>query len=106
MISEHVVSGPSAVRPAGRLMRLDCAAAVAIVLLLGLLIGYSIYAQTPRIVEPSGSAASAFSTTRALQHLSVIAAKPHPTGSAAHAEVRDYLMRELSAAGLQPQIQH
>jgi hypothetical protein len=105
MISEHVVSAPTA-RPADRLIRLDCAAAAAVVLLLGLVIGYSIYAQTPRIVEPTGSAASAFSTSRALQHLSVIAAKPHPTGSAAHAEVRDYLMRELSAAGLETQIQH
>src|SRR5215207_8979824 len=103
MISEHVVSAPS-VRIAERLMRLDCVAAAAIVLLLALLIGYSIYAQTPRIVEPTGSAA--FSTSRALQHLSVIAAKPHPSGSAANAEVRDYLMRELSAAGLETQTQH
>jgi len=103
MISEHVVSAPSA-RIAERLIRLDCAVAAVIVLLLGLLIGYSIYAQTPRIVEPTGSAA--FSTSRALQHLSVIAAKPHPSGSAANAEVRDYLMRELSAAGLETQTQH
>ena len=104
MISEHVVAAPST-RPAERLIRLDCAAAAAIVLLLGLLIAYSIYAQTPRIAEPTGSAGSAFSASRALQHLSVIAAKPHPSGSAAHAEVRDYLMRELSAAGVETQIQ-
>lgn len=105
MIREEVVSRPS-VLPADRLVRSDCAAATVILLLLGLLIGFSIYAQTPPAAEPDGIAASAFSANRALLHLSVIAAKPHPSGSAAHEEVRDYLVRELKAAGLEPQIQH
>jgi hypothetical protein len=105
MIREEVVSRPSAL-PAGRLIRSDSATATGIVLLLGLLIGFSIYAQTPPAAEPEGIAASSFSANRALQHLSVIAAKPHPSGSAAHEEVRDYLLRELKAAGLEPRIQH
>lgn len=105
MIREEVVSRPSAL-PADRLIKSDSAAATVIVLLLGLLIGFSIYAQAPPAAEPDGIAASSFSANRAMQHLSVIAAKPHPSGSAAHEEVRDYLMRELTAAGLEPQIQH
>lgn len=105
MIREQVVSRPSAL-PAERLFRSDSAAAIVIVLLLGLLIGFSIYAQRPPAAEPDGNTAAAFSANRALQHLSVIAAKPHPSGSAAHEEVRDYLLRELKAAGLEPQVQH
>ena len=105
MIREHIVTRPSA-RSADRLIRVDCVAAIVIVLLLSLLIGFSIYAQRPPNAEPGATAASSFSASRALQHLSVIAAKPHPSGSAAHAEVRDYLVRELKAAGLEPQIQH
>lgn len=106
MIREEVVSTPSA-RPADRslLIRFDSAAAIAIILLLALLIGFSIYAQTPPSAEPAGSSAADFSASRALQHLSVIAAQPHPSGSAAQDEVRDYLLRELRAAGLQPQVQ-
>jgi hypothetical protein len=107
MIDEHVVSTPS-VRPAERSLpvRLDCAAATAIVLLLALLIGFSIYAQAPPSAGPADTSAAGFSASRALQHLSVIAAQPHPSGSAAQDGVRDYLMRELKAAGLEPQIQH
>ena len=107
MIDEHFVSTPS-VRAAERSLpvRLDCAAAIAIALLLALLIGFSIYAQAPPSAAPAGTSAAAFSASRALQHLSVIAAQPHPSGSAAQDGVRDYLMSELKAAGLQPQIQH
>lgn len=104
MIREQIVSS-SPVQPAVRLLTANSVAAIVIVLLLGLLIGLSIYAQSPPKAEPAGVSAAAFSAGRALQHLSVIAAKPHPSGSTAHAEVRDYLMRELQAIGLQPQIQ-
>jgi peptidase M28-like protein len=107
MIDEHFVSTPS-VRAGERSLpvRPDCAAAIAIVLLLALLIGFSIYAQAPPSAVPAGTSAAAFSANRALQHLSVIAAQPHPSGSAAQDGVRDYLMRELTAAGVEPQIQH
>ncbi|HSE16154.1 MAG TPA: M28 family peptidase [Pyrinomonadaceae bacterium] len=107
MIDQHFVSTPS-VRAAERSLpvRLDCAVAIAIALLLALLIGFSIYAQAPPSAAPAGASAASFSASRALQHLSVIAAQPHPSGSAAQDRVRDYLMRELKAAGLEPQIQH
>lgn len=102
MISEQTV--PSA-QVEVRSTTLSYVGPIAIFLLLALLIGLSIYAQSPPRSEPETAAASVFSAGRALRHLAVIAAKPHPTGSAEQAEVRDYLMRELSAAGIEPQIQ-
>ncbi|MEN3330318.1 MAG: hypothetical protein V7638_5125 [Acidobacteriota bacterium] len=102
MISEQ--TAPSAQADA-RSTTLKYVGPIAIVLLLALLVGLSLYAQSPPRAEPESAPASFFSAGRALRHLAVIAAKPHPTGSAEQAEVRDYLMRELSAAGLEPQIQ-
>src|ERR1043165_4919844 len=46
-----------------------------------------------------------FSSARALDYLKAIAAKPHPIGSPAHAEVRDYIFAELVKMGLEPQVQ-
>lgn len=48
---------------------------------------------------------SSFNTARALAHLSHVAAEPHPSNSAAHGRVRDYIVGELSRQGLQPEIQ-
>ena len=58
----------------------------------------------PEIVtnEPPGE----FSSARARDYLKAIAAKPHPIGSPAHAEVRDYILAELVKLGLEPQIQN
>jgi hypothetical protein len=38
-------------------------------------------------------------------HLRVIAREPHPVGSPEDARVRDYLLREISAMGLHPEVQ-
>jgi hypothetical protein len=60
--------------------------------------------QTPR---PAGAdtPAVSFSATRAFIDDQVIAQTPHPTGSPANGAVRDYLLRRMSALGLQPQVQ-
>ena len=104
MTSEPSVTAPTAQAEAP-VSTLKYVGPIAILLLLGLLIALSIYAQSPPRAEPEGIPASAFSAGRAMRHMAIIAAKPHPTGSAENAEVRDYLMRELSAAGLAPEIQ-
>ena len=49
--------------------------------------------------------AGVFSSARARAHLEVIARRPHPVGSAEHAVVRDYLVAQLRALGLEPEIQ-
>ena len=46
-----------------------------------------------------------FSSARARAYLKPIADKPHPIGSPAHAQVRDYIFAELAKLGLQPQVQ-
>lgn len=60
---------------------------------------------TPPAPAPASAPAGEFSAARAMPRLHTIAAKPHPTGSAANAAVRDYLLRELTALGLAPEVQ-
>lgn len=55
---------------------------------------------------PAGAPATQFSALRALRDLEVIAQQPHPVGSSpAHAAVRDFLLDEIRALGLQPHVQ-
>jgi hypothetical protein len=60
--------------------------------------------QPPRAV-PASAPPDEFSAQRALEHLKVIAQKPHPTGSAENQAVRAYLLNQLSSLGLNPQVQ-
>jgi hypothetical protein len=46
-----------------------------------------------------------FSSARAKQHIERIASQPHPLGSAAHDEVRDYLLKTLRDLGGEAQLQ-
>jgi hypothetical protein len=61
----------------------------------------AILATTPPAPAPSTIPATAFSATRAMADDRVIARAPHPTGSAANAEVRAWLVARLQAMGLQ-----
>src|SRR5258706_14947497 len=54
---------------------------------------------------PLNAPARAFSATRAIQDIKVIAAVPHPMGSPANAAVRDYLVARMAALGLSPRVQ-
>lgn len=49
--------------------------------------------------------AAEFSSGRASKHLGAIAQAPHALGMPAHAEVRDYIVKELGALGLSPEVQ-
>ena len=60
---------------------------------------------TPPPVRSGEGGAQAFSVERAMSHVRRIAQAPHPTGSAANAKVRDYLVAELRASGLQVEVQ-
>lgn len=74
-------------------------------LLLALLVCLSLYGQRPPAAAPAGAPPTEFSSGRAMRHLEVIAREPHPLGSAGHAAVRDYIVGELGAAGLRPEVQ-
>jgi Peptidase family M28 len=59
----------------------------------------------PPAAVPSSAPLTEFSSGRAMQRLGIIAQKPRPPGSAEHSAVRDYIVREVSAMGLKPEIQ-
>jgi len=56
-------------------------------------------------VAPATAAPDDFSAERALVHVLAIAQEPHPMGSPQNARVRDYIVEQLDALGLSPEIQ-
>lgn len=78
-------------------------------LVLALLVMACALVAVRRLNPPASSPASAplteFSSGRAMQHLRVIAQTPHPLNSPEHAQVRDYILHELTQLGLQPALQ-
>jgi hypothetical protein len=54
---------------------------------------------------PEDAPKDAFSAMRARAHLEVVARRPHPIGSVEHAAVRAYLVEQLRALGLEPEVQ-
>lgn len=54
---------------------------------------------------PATLPADKFASERAMAHVRTIASEAHPTGSIANDRVRAYLIGELSALGLDPQVQ-
>lgn len=76
-----------------------------VLLVMSLCAWLGVYQQTPPAARGADAPAHEFSSARALKHLELIAAEPHPSGSAAHKRVRDYLLNELSSLGLDAQVQ-
>jgi hypothetical protein len=54
---------------------------------------------------PASAPDTVFSAERAMRHVEAIAVRPHPMGSADHDRVRDYIVGQLTALGLKPQLQ-
>ena len=54
---------------------------------------------------PASAPSTEFSAERAMHHVNVIAHQPHPSGSAEHVRVREYLLEALRGLGLDPQVQ-
>jgi hypothetical protein len=59
----------------------------------------------PRSVTPASAPPEVFSGERAMAHLPIIAREPHPQGSTAQARVRGYLVEQLTALGLETEVQ-
>ena len=70
-----------------------------------LVAGAGVWLSAPGGVVPESAPAAQFSAERAMRHVREIARAPHPVGSAEHARVRDYLLAQLSALGLEPTVQ-
>lgn len=83
----------------------DSVVAITTVLFVMLMSAISVYRQQPPAVKSADAPAGDFSAARAMGHLAIIAQRPHQIGSAEHDVVRDYLLNELRAEGLVPQVQ-
>ena len=79
--------------------------ALCIALALACFVGLGIAGLNPPNTVPVSAPLSAFSSGRAMRHLQIIARTPHTTGSAENHAVRDYLVQELAALGLDPEVQ-
>lgn len=55
--------------------------------------------------KPADAPPAQFSGGRAMADVAVIAARPHPVGSAEDAQVRDHLVRRMTELGLAPRVQ-
>lgn len=86
-------------------LRPDYLMALISLLSLGVFIFLSTLETTPPAAVPSSAPLTEFSSGRAMQHLGVIAQNPHPAGTAEHSAVRDYIVKEVTAMGLTPEIQ-
>src|SRR4051812_29326082 len=62
-------------------------------------------ATRPPAPVAASAPATEFSAERALAHVREIAQRPHPAGSPDNARVREYLLAQLRAFGLDPQVQ-
>ena len=54
---------------------------------------------------PASAPDSVFSADRAMRYVRAMSERPHPPGTVEHARVRDYVAAELTALGIEPQIQ-
>ena len=66
---------------------------------------FAFYSEMPTYIENKVVPIEQFSTKRALEHLKVIADKPHYCGTKAHTEVRNYIVREFEKLGLEVSVQ-
>ena len=90
----HLRNLPGAFGPAG----------FATALVLALAIGW--LSLRPHTVPlPAAAPASGFAAARALAHVNALAQAPRQAGSAANAAARDYIVAQLRALGLAPEIQ-
>jgi len=76
-----------------------------LVAVLLLLVALVILKQSPPSAVAADAPANVFSSARAMKHLQAIAQSPRPIGSAGHTAARDYILNELTALGLQPEVQ-
>jgi hypothetical protein len=65
----------------------------------------AIFSLRPPPAAPPDAPPLSFSSGRAMAHVVAIAREPRPSGSRAHGRAREYLLGELRALGIQPEVQ-
>ena len=91
--------------PTGQSGRPRMVAGLIVLIVLAGLVVASLAAVAPPAPVAADAPADAFSATRAYQHVERIGSQQHVAGSAAAADVRDYIVATLAGFGLDPQIQ-
>ena len=74
-------------------------------LIIAIAIALGLYGLKPPAAAGLDAPATEFSAARAMKHLEAIAKTPRPVGSAEHAAAREYIIAELRALGLEPEVQ-
>ncbi|HXM48133.1 MAG TPA: M20/M25/M40 family metallo-hydrolase [Pyrinomonadaceae bacterium] len=83
----------------------DLGVSAAACLFLAAVVFATLYQQRPPAALSAGAPLTEFASGRAMEHLKVIAARPHPIGSTAAVEVRNYIVDELKKLNLEPEVQ-
>jgi hypothetical protein len=79
---------------------------IVLLCIVGVAVGFTLAWISPPPPQPANAPANTFSAGRAMQDLNVIAREPRAMGiSQGRAEARDYLLDEIRALGLEPQVQ-
>jgi peptidase M28-like protein len=79
--------------------------AIGTVLFILMIVWLSLHQQRPPATVPADAPPEMFSSGRAMRHLEAICATPHPMGTQESAEVREYIIGALRAAGLDAEVQ-
>jgi hypothetical protein len=85
--------------------RIDLLIVLSAILLILLSVLLGIHQTRPPAAAALDAPLNEFSASRAINHLEKIAQKPHPLGSSEHHGVRDYILSELRALGVDPEVQ-
>jgi Peptidase family M28 len=108
--STHTTGGPptTATKPPGvsvssLFMKVGPRLLLLLVMVLSVLLGFAQF--TSPAVVPTSASATEFSAERAMTKLQVIAQQSRLIGSPANAQTRAYLMQQISAMGLKPEVQ-
>jgi hypothetical protein len=78
---------------------------IGMLLLVGLVALFAVYQVKPPESVPANAPASEFSSGRAMTHVKAVSTQPHPMGTIAESQARDYILQQLSALGVQPEVQ-
>jgi hypothetical protein len=85
-------------------MKKDYSSIIAVVCILFVL-GFLFYTMMPSWSVNEDKKVTEFSTSRALEHINVIAQQPHYVGTKNHEVVANYIIKELKKLGLEPTVQ-
>lgn len=103
-MSKAQIQSPAHSQPKS-LLRKEVLLALSVALLTILYAYLGLLEMTPPAAQPVETADNEFSSARALKHLEAIAQNPHPIGSREHDRVRDYILSQLAAMGVNSEVQ-